>query len=76
MTVRKADDTSIVLEGNCEVEEAELLLRLLQEAPESTVNWSSCTRLHTAVVQILMAVRPRTVGPCGDPWIERCMSHL
>jgi hypothetical protein len=75
MTVRMADGGRIVLEGDCGAEDAETLVRLLQETQGSTVEWTSCRRLHTAVFQVLMATGLRIAGPCGDSWIEKCVTE-
>ena len=71
MTVRRNDAGQIVLEGVCPVEEAETLLQLLQATPAATVDWTACTRLHTAVIQVLLATGPRLVGRCGDDFVDQ-----
>ena len=71
MTVRREADGIIVLEAACPVEDAEPLLQLLQATPGAKCDWTKCTHLHSAVVQVLLAARPALIGPCGDPWIER-----
>ena len=71
MTVRRDDDGVIVLDGECPVEDAETLLRLLQARPEGPVDWSACTRMHTAVLQALMAAAAPTRGECGDAFVAR-----
>ena len=65
---------SISLVGACPVEEAETLLQLLQSAPAAPCDWTRCTHLHTAVVQVIRAARPALIGPCGDAWIEQWVS--
>jgi hypothetical protein len=74
MTVRSAADGSIRLEGDCTIEDAEPLQRLLLTAPEATLDWRTCTAAHTAVVQILLAARPALRGPPDSAflrdWIE------
>jgi hypothetical protein len=62
MTVRLGDDGVIMLEGTCPIEDAEALLRRLSDNPDADVNWAACEQAHTAVVQILLAVRPHLVG--------------
>jgi len=71
MSVRREDDGTIVLDGRCPVEDAEPLLQLLQTSPRATVDWKRCGYIHTAVLQVIMAVRPALLGPCGDPWVEQ-----
>ena len=71
MSVRRIDDGSIVLEGDCPAEDAERLMELLQTAPVASLDWRPCTRLHTAVLQVILAARPVLVGDCGDPWMRQ-----
>ena len=40
------------------VEDAEPLLAWLHEHPRTRVNLATCTHLHAAVLQVLMAARP------------------
>jgi len=62
MTVRR-DRDAVLLEGICPVEDAEILMQELLSGATS-VDWSGCTELHTACVQVLMAAgRPL----CGTP---------
>jgi hypothetical protein len=77
MTVRRGERGEILLEGTCPVEEAETLLGLLVAEPRAIVDWSGCTRLHTAVFQVLLAVRPSIQGACQDPFAAAWLaSHL
>ena len=69
MSVRRHGDGTIRLEGVCPVEDAEALLQLLQATPEATLDWTGSKHLHTAVLQVILAVRPRLVGRCGDLWV-------
>lgn len=71
MSVRRHESGTIVLDGNCPVEDAEPLLQLLQATPAAPVDWTPCTCLHTAVLQVILAARPARVGRCGDSWIEQ-----
>jgi hypothetical protein len=74
MTVRLSQDGTIVLEGRCLVDDAETLVRLLSLDPSAVVDWRDCGLAHTAVVQILLAVRPTMLGPPPTAllreWIE------
>jgi hypothetical protein len=70
VTVRRDADGKIVLDGLCPVEDAEPLCQLLQATPEAPCDWTRSTRVHTAVVQVLVAANPALIGPCGDAWIE------
>jgi hypothetical protein len=71
MTIRRDNEGVIVLDGECPVEDAETLLRLLQAQPAGPVDWSACTRVHTAVLQVLMAAAPPMRGECGDAFVAR-----
>jgi len=67
MTVRLGADGITHLEGVCGIEDAEPLLRYLLAAPEPRVDWHQCEGAHTAIVQLLLNVRPAIDGaPLGD----------
>ena len=70
MTVRFDNEGVIILAGECPVEDAETLLEQLQARRHGPVDWSGCTVLHTAVLQILMAARPKLLGECGDGFVR------
>ena len=60
-------ESAAVLTGICDVAEAETLLAWLQAHPQGPVDVSACEHAHTAVVQVLMAMRPTLTGqPAGD----------
>ena len=76
MTVR-LDVTTIHLEGRCDVDDAEPLLRHLQMLHEPAVDLHRCERLHTAVVQVLLAARAKVRGLPADPVLRRLLeTHL
>ncbi len=62
MTIRRTDDV-VRLEAVCPVEDAELLLGHLQEGA-ARIDWSDCTHLHTACLQVILAAG---LAPCGSP---------
>jgi hypothetical protein len=74
VTVRATGDGTIMLEGNCPIEDAERLLRCLLAGPAGPVDIRSCMTMHTAVLQVLLAARPVIRGPSRSPffhkWIE------
>ncbi len=76
MSVRRVENGTIVLEGQCPVEDAETLLQLLQENGRASCDWTRCTGLHTAVLQVLLVARPVLRGPCADPWVEHWFEPL
>jgi hypothetical protein len=57
------------MQGACPVEDAEVLLELLLSAPTAALDWREVTRLHTAVLQVIVAAGAVPTGPCGDPLI-------
>lgn len=79
MTVRVAAGGCIELIGACPSEDAEALLQLLLADPGATVDWRECRGTHTAVVQVLMAVRPKLLGPPADThlkeWVAPAISY-
>jgi hypothetical protein len=70
MTVRVGAGGHIELVGACPGADAEPLLQLLLADPGATVDWRDCRSAHTAVVQVLMAVRPKLLGPPADAHLE------
>lgn len=73
MTVWRDETGTIRLERRCPVDEAEPLLRLLQDNPSAELDWTQCSHLHTAVLQVILAAKPTVTGPCGDPILARFM---
>jgi len=59
--------TVAVLDGICTVEESEQLLEWLGQHPKGKVNLKQCAHLHSAVLQVLMAVKPELSSPPSDP---------
>ena len=74
MTVRCSDTGIIILEGACGVEDAEPLSQLLQVTTPPAVDWRTCSHLHTAVVQVLLASGIAPKGPCGDSWVREWLA--
>lgn len=78
MTVRIGAGGCIELVGACPSEYAEPLLQLLLADRGATVDWRDCRGAHTAVVQVLMAVRPELLGPPADvrlrDWVAPAMT--
>jgi len=48
----------VYLENECDADDAEPLLIWLREHPKGKVNLKNCQQLHTAVLQVLMAIGP------------------
>ena len=79
MTVSLAADGTIILEGICSDEDAEILLQHLSATPAANVDWRTCAGVHTTVVQVLMAAQPKFLGPPGDHflsnWLEPALTR-
>ena len=58
------------LEGDCPVEDAEALMALLLAMTERQVDLAAAGALHTAVVQVLVALRPRLLNQPADPFLR------
>jgi hypothetical protein len=71
VSVGRDHNGAIVLDGVCPVEDAEPLLQMVQKTPAARLDWTRCTHLHTAVLQVILAARIAPAGPCGDPWVEQ-----
>ena len=74
MTIHVSADGTIVLTGACPSDDADVLVQHLLASPGAPVDWRACETAHSAVIQVLMAARPRLSGPpAGHPlreWIE------
>jgi hypothetical protein len=64
-------ETEARIEEQCTVEEAEPLFEWLQEHPEGRVDLSACDHMHTAILQVLMALRPPVSAPPDEPFFAR-----
>lgn len=69
MTISR-DGSIIRLQGLCRVEDAEPLTALLQAISDSTLDLSECKGLHAAVVQAILAFRPKIFGVPDDPFLR------
>lgn len=64
------DGDRITLQGECRVEDAQPLLELLQTGRSRVVEISQVVSLHTAVFQVLLALRPPVAGQSQDPFLR------
>ncbi len=55
MTIRLDELGKIRLVDDCQVEDADILLQKLLEAPGASIDWAGCTAAHAAVIQVLLA---------------------
>jgi hypothetical protein len=67
---------TVVFEEDCTVEEALPLLEYFQAHPGARVNLRACTHLHTAVLQVLMAVAPKIAALPTEPFLELWLTPL
>ncbi len=73
MPIRFEEDRA-VLEEVCTVEEAEPLLDWLRGADDArSVDLSACSHAHTAVIQVLLAAKPRVAAPPKDAVLARVL---
>ena len=70
------DGNVVRLHGDCPVEDAETVMSLLQATMDRNVSLTEVRILHTAVLQVLLALRPKLVGPVRDPFISRWLAPL
>ena len=71
MSIALSAGGTIVLEGECLNDEAEVLLQLLLSTPEAVVDWRLCTALHSAVIQVLLVAAPPMLGPPAGAALKR-----
>jgi hypothetical protein len=71
VSVHPASNGTIVLEGSCPDDDAERLLQLLMSTPGAVVDWRLCETAHSAVIQVLLAVRPPLQGPPAGEALAR-----
>jgi hypothetical protein len=69
MTVRFAHG-HIRLEGDCPVEDAELLLQLAQQHPSAAIDLDGCGTVHMAVAQLLLAARRPVHGTPASVFVR------
>lgn len=70
------DGDAIRLSGDCAAEDAETLVSLLLANPQAVVELSDCGRMHTAVFQALLALRPRLAGEPADDFAREWLYPL
>ena len=56
--------------GDGRIEDAETLTGLLHAHPGRSIDLAEAGMLHTAVVQVLLAFRPRLDGRTGDDFVN------
>ena len=66
--------TVAIFEGDCVIEEAESLLEWLQGAHRRKIKLGPCRHMHTALLQLLMAYRPRIATWPTDPELNQWLA--
>lgn len=61
------------LEGLVTVEEAEALSHWLRAQAKPAVHLGKCEQVHAAVLQVLLALRPKLVAPPADRWLAQAL---
>jgi hypothetical protein len=74
MTIGRDGDT-VLLEDVCAVDDAEALMGHLQ-AGATRIDWSGCTHLHTACLQVVLAARVPIHGTPANPLLARWLGPL
>ncbi|WP_157271785.1 hypothetical protein [Azohydromonas aeria] len=69
MGIRYEEGTAL-LEGIVGVEDAEGLAAWLREQPAPAVALSDCEHVHGAVLQVLLALRPRVAARPAPGWLD------
>lgn len=67
--------TTVTLSGACSVEEALPLLEHLQSHRSVRVDMGTCTHMHTAILQVLLAVRPKIAALPQDEFLAVWLSQ-
>jgi len=62
-----------VLEGVVTAEDAETLAQWLRGHAKPAVHLGQCEHVHAAVLQVLLALRPRLVSAPADLWLARAL---
>ena len=73
MTVRYLKKYA-ALEGHVTVEEAEALQEWLKLQAAPAVNMAKCEQVHAAVLQVLLALRPKVTAPPAHPWLQAALA--
>ena len=75
MPVLFAEDMA-TLTGVVSVDDAEPLTNWLRATPAPRVSLASCTHLHTAALQALLAARPVLAAAPTEPFLARWVATL
>ncbi len=62
-----------VLEGVVGVDDAEALAQWLRRQARPAVHLGRCEHVHAAVLQVLLALRPKVLAVPADPWLAQAL---
>ena len=62
------------LEGFIGADDAETLSNWLRERNAPAVHLGQCEQVHAAVLQVLLALKPRVVAVPADPWLAAALA--
>lgn len=63
------------LEGHVGVDDAEALSQWLRNQNAPAVHLGKCAQVHSAVLQVLLALNPRISAPPADPWLAAALQQ-
>jgi len=72
----RVSKTVVAIEGACTVEDALPLLEALQAAPKARVALKHCTHIHTASLQVLLALRPAIGSWPEEAFLARWLTPI
>lgn len=62
------------LEGMIAADDAEALCQWIRAQAQPAVHLGKCESLHAAVLQVLLATKPRIAAPPADRWLAAALS--
>jgi hypothetical protein len=62
------------LEGVVTVEDAEGLMQWLRAQARPAVHLGKCEHVHSAALQVLLALRPKLLAAPADPWLAAALA--
>ncbi len=62
------------LEGVVSAEEAEALSNWIRERRQPAVHLGRCDQVHSAVLQVLLALKPRIVAAPSERWLAQTLA--
>ena len=63
------------LEGFVSVDDAEALSNWLRDQAAPAVHLGKCEQVHAAVLQVLLALKPRVAAPPADAWLAAALAE-